>query len=895
FFDLGGNSLSAMRVIAGIRDTLHIDVDVRWMFQTPTVAGLAASMQSEGSGSRRPTLAAVERPDVVPLSFAQSRLWFLYQLDGPSATYNMPLVLRLTGSVDMDALGIAVTDVIARHEALRTTFPDTDGIAYQHVVPVDHLNPGWHVTDATEWTRTRLDQEVAAAARHGFDLSVEIPIRAQVYQVTAHECVLVLLMHHIAADGWSWAPLIRDLDAAYSARQEGRAPDWAPLPVQYADYTLWQRDWLGDLDDPGSELNTQLAYWERSLAGLPDRLSLPTDRPYPPVADGRGDRASFELSPHLHQQLQQLARDHDATVFMVFQASLAVLLSKISGSTDIAVGYPIAGRTDEALNDLVGFFVNTLVLRTDLAGNPTFAQVLTQVRERCLQAYAHQDVPFEVLVDRLAPTRSLSHHPLFQVELAWHETTNADATAEDVTGVDIAPMDIDTGTVRFDLTWSLTEQIDSDGHPAGITGVLGYRTDIIDARTAGTFTTRLQRVLTAIVNDPTIGVGSVELLDDAERRMLARTGNHVTITASTPGISIPELFAQQVERTPDAVAVLFGDRSWTYRELDEASGRLAGALIQAGVRSGDRVGLLLPRSDVAIAAVTAVLQIGAAYVPLDAAHPDERLRFVLADSAPVAVLTTTRALDQVTALLGSAGLTGVVVLDVADPMIESGPVATVPFPMASQLAYLMYTSGTTGVPKGVAVSHSGFAEFVATHVERAGISAQSRILQFAPLVFDVSAGNLWCALLTGAAAVVPTEEQAVPGIGLSGFIAQSGVTHLPLTPSALSMLTPRDVDATVTVIVGGEPCSAELADAWAADHTMINVYGPTETTVWVSMSSPLVAKSGVPSIGSPMSGVALMVLDDRLQQVPVGVIGELYVAGLYVARGYWDRPGLTAS
>ncbi|MBL1080348.1 hypothetical protein JK358_38740, partial [Nocardia sp. 2] len=401
---------------------------------------------------------------------------------------------------------------------------------------------------------------------YGFDLAAEIPVRAQVFRVGADEQILVLLIHHIAGDGWSWAPLIRDLATAYRARCEGRVPDWLPLPVQYADYTLWQRDWLGDLDDPDSEINTQLEYWGHALAGLPDRLELPTDRPYPPVADHRGDTVGFEWSPRLQQRLQQLAREHDATMFMVVQAGLAVLLSRLSGQDDVAVGYPIAGRSDSALNDLVGFFVNTLVLRTDLSGDPTFTQILTQVKDRCLQAYTHQDLPFEVLVDRLAPTRSLSHHPLFQVMLTWQNDTGfgyngTDTTARDLTGMTINPVNVETGTARFDLAWTLTEQADLDGDPAGIVGALGYRTALFDRASIEALVTQLERVLTAVTEDPDTRVGSVELLGEAERTELAVWGGRGAVTEPSSAVSVPELFAVQVARTPDAVAVVFEDRS----------------------------------------------------------------------------------------------------------------------------------------------------------------------------------------------------------------------------------------------------------------------------------------------------------------------------------------------
>ena len=423
FFDLGGDSLSAMRVIAAINTGLDAGLSVRAVFEAPTVAQLAPRI-GEDAGRREP-LVAVERPAVVPLSFAQQRLWFLDQLQGPSPVYNMATALRLSGRLDVEALGAALADVVGRQESLRTLFAAPDGIPQQLVVPPERADFGWDVVDATGWSAARLDEAIDAAVRHPFDLGAEIPLRATLFRLADDEHVLVAVVHHIAADGWSITPLIRDLGVAYASRCAGQAPDWAPLPVQYVDYTLWQRAQLGDLADSDSRIAAQLAYWEQALAGLPERLQLPTDRPYPPVADQRGATVTVDWPAELQQQVARVAREHNATSFMVIQAALAVLLSKISASTDVAVGFPIAGRGDPALDELVGFFVNTLVLRVDLAGDPTVAELLAQVRQRGLAAYEHQDVPFEVLVERLNPTRILTHHPLVQVALAWQNNEPA--------------------------------------------------------------------------------------------------------------------------------------------------------------------------------------------------------------------------------------------------------------------------------------------------------------------------------------------------------------------------------------------------------------------------------------------------------------------------------------
>ena len=417
FFDLGGDSLSAMRVIAAVNTSLDAGLAVRTLFDAPTVAELAPRIGEDGGGLE--PLVAGERPAVVPLSFAQQRLWFLEQFQGPSPIYNMPVALRLSGRLDAEALGAALADVVARQESLRTLFPAVDGIPQQVVIPAERADFGWQVVDADGWSAGRLQEAIGAVVRHSFDLATEIPLRATLFRVGDDEHVLVAVLHHIAGDGGSIAPLVGDLGVAYASRCAGQAPGWAPLAVQYVDYTLWQRAQLGDLADSDSRIAAQLAYWEQALAGLPERLVLPTDRPYPPVADYRGASVAVEWPAGLQQQVARVAREHNATGFMVVQAALAVLLSELSASSDVAVGFAIAGRRDPALDELVGFFVNTLVLRVEVAGNPTFAELLAQVRGRSLAAFEHQDVPFEVLVERLNPTRSLTHHPLVQVLLAW--------------------------------------------------------------------------------------------------------------------------------------------------------------------------------------------------------------------------------------------------------------------------------------------------------------------------------------------------------------------------------------------------------------------------------------------------------------------------------------------
>ena len=881
FFDLGGDSLSAMRVIAAINSGLDAAVAVRTLFEAPTVAQLAPRIGADGGG--REPLVAVERPAVVPLSFAQQRLWFLDQLQGPSPVYNLATALRISGALDVEALGAALADVVARHESLRTLLAAPEGIPQQMVVPPERAEFGWDVVDAIGWSAGRLDEAVGAVARHGFDLGSEIPLRATVFHLADDQHVLVAVAHHIAADGWSISPLMRDLGVAYARRCDGLAPDWAPLPVQYIDYTLWQRALLGDLTDAESPIAAQLTYWEQELAGLPERLQLPTDRPYPPVADQRGATVVVDWPAELQQQVTRVAREHNATAFMVVQAALAVLLSKISANSDVAVGFPIAGRSDPALENLVGFFVNTLVLRVDVGGDPTIAEVLAQVRQRSLAAYEHQDVPFEVLVERLNPTRSLTHHPLVQVALAWQNNGPAKPAMGDL---QVSPIPVDTNTARMDLLFNSIERSTDGGQPAGIGGAVEFRTDVFDAAGVQALIGRLQRVLVAMAADPGRRVSSIDVLDAGERAQLDELGNRTVLTQPGPeSVSIPAVFAARVARSPDAVAVSSQGRSMTYLELDQAAIRLAHQLAGRGVGIGACVALLLDRSAEAVVVMLAVLKTGAAYLPIDPALPPARLQFIVKDATPVAVITTA-------GLRARLDGCDVVVIEVDDLAVDRQPVTALPAPGGDDIAYVIYTSGTTGVPKGVAVTHHNVTQLLASL--DAGLPAAGVWPLCHSLAFDVSVWEIWGPLLGGGRLVVVPEAVAGSPEDLHELLVAEQVSVLTQTPSAVAMLSAEGLES-LSLVVVGEACPVEVVDRWAPGRVMLNAYGPTETTMCVAVSAPLATSSGVVPIGFPVAGAALFVLDGWLRAVPVGVVGELYVAGAGVGVGYLGRAGLTGS
>ena len=820
---------------------------------------------------------------MIPLSFAQRRLWFLYRLEGPGPAYNIPLALRLTGPLDRTALLSALGDVVTRHESLRTVFPETGGVPRQRIVPADQVDPdAWSATARVR--RDELDRRVTAVARHAFELERDLPIRAELLELSADEHVLVVVLHHIAADGWSLGALVRDLTTAYEARRRGAAPAWEPLPVQYADYTLWQRELLGEPDDPGSMLAVQRAYWQDALEGLPELMELPADRPRPVEPSYRGDTVTFELGAELHAALTGLARDTGATLFMVLQAGFAALLTRLGAGTDIVLGTPIAGRTDEALADLIGFFVNTLVLRTDTAGSPSFRTLVERVRTADLAAYAHQDLPFEYLAEALRPERSLGRHPLFQVSLAVQNAPGGSLELPDLrVEVDLPA----TGTARVDLAVNVAERREN-GAPAGLTGMVEYSTDLFDPSTVRELLARWERLLGAFAARPDVPIDRADVLLPGEReRLLTPAGPD-----GPDGVAratVAELFEAQVAARPDAPALVADGATVSYGVLNARANRLARRLAAAGVVPEDRVALLLPRSAELVVAMLAVAKAGAAYVPLDPAHPRRRTEFVLRDSAPALVVTSA-------ALAGSVDdPTGVPVLvpdtggsDEETP--ESGGVRP-PVPDTSA-AYVIYTSGSTGRPKGVVVTHAGVAAMVSAAAERYAVTPDSRILLAVSPGFDASFGEILSALGTGATLVVPPEDVSA-GTELAAALRRSSATQLAVTPSVLATVPPDDLPALRTVVVGGEPATPRLVRAWAPGRRVVNSYGPTETTVFVTTSGPQDGDR-VPPLGSPVPGVRLFVLDDRLGLVPPGVVGELHVAGLQVARCYAGRPGPTA-
>ncbi|MYY86185.1 amino acid adenylation domain-containing protein, partial [Streptomyces sp. SID335] len=719
------------------------------------------------------------------------------------------------------------------------------------------------------------------------------PWRVCVVVVGAGECVLSVVAHHVAVDGWSMGVLARDLERAYGARCEGRAPGWAGLRVQYADYALWQREVLGELEDPASVLSGQLAYWRDRLDGVVQELALPVDRARPVVPSFRGRLVPVSADAETHARLVGVAGRGRATMFMVVHAAVAVLLSRLGAGDDITVGTPTAGREDAALEELAGFFVNTLVLRADVSGDPTFAELVERVRAVDLAAYAHQDVPFERLVEELNPTRSLSRNPLFQVMLALQ---NIPEVTWDLPGVDVRPAPLPPElAARFDLAVSVVERRDEHGAPAGLDGEILYATDLFDHATALSLADRLARVLQQVAADPDLRLSEIDLLAPAERTQIVRRWNDTT--APVPDALAPELFGRRVEASPDAVALVSGEQCLTYAELGAETGRLARYLVGLGVGPEVRVAVVGERSVSLVVALLGVSLAGGVFVPVDAGYPAERVGFVLGDVGPAVVVCSVGSRGVVPE--GFAGR--VVVVD--DPMVAAEIAGCAPGPVqggerlgalsAAHAAYVIYTSGSTGTPKGVTVSHESLRNLVAENVRRYALDPDSRVLQLVSPSFDVSLADIWPTLCAGGRLVLAPTRLDISGDELSRLLRTRRVTHAAIPPTFLSQLPPEELPDLGLLITGGEAMPAEVRRRWSAGRAMYNQYGVTESTI-ISTTALIRDSEGPPPIGRPVANTQAYVLDASLRPVPVGVAGELYVAGAGLARGYLGRAGLSA-
>ena len=875
FFALGGHSLLAVRVVTAVRERLGVELAVGDVFTQPVLkdlAGLAAGAEA----SQGAAIAPADRGGVLPLSFAQQRLWFLAQMEGVSEVYHIPFAVELDGALDVRALERALDAVVTRHEVLRTTFAVEEGRPVQRIAVVGRF--ALRMEDVRE--RADPTGEVARhaglAAAAPFDLEQGPLIRGLLVRRGEAAYTLLVTMHHIVSDGWSMGILLGELGALYRAELEGVPAALPTLPVQYADYAAWQRS-----EAYGEGLAAQSAYWRQRLEGAPLLLELPLDHPRPTRQDHGGGFVPLRLEASLSERLRQLGRRHDATLFMTLLAAWAAVLSRLSRQEEVVIGTPVANRGQSGIEGLIGFFVNTLALRVEVDGALTLAELVARVKVLALEAQQHQEMPFEQVVELVNPPRSLSHSPLFQAMFAWQNNSRG---ALDLPGLEVRPAAaLAHNVAKFDLTLSLQEQ------GAVIVGGLEYATALFEESTVQRFAGYLHTMLEAMAEDAQQRLDEIDLVGEEERHRLLELGQQGL--PPCPPVTMAEILEGQAGLAPDAVALVHEGGSLSYGQLDRLANRVAHALAANGVGVEDIVAIALPRGVEQIAAIFGVLKSGAAYLPVDVAYPAERISFMFNDARPSCVLTnaalaerlppmTTHFVEKILGTLPTWPDRRLAQAGCGKPV---GP---------SQSAYVIYTSGSTGQPKGVILSHRGIAALAQSQIERFALGPRARVLQLASASFDAMVMELLMAFASGGCLILP-RPGALVGEELAEIIRDHGVTHALIPPPVLATMPPLPQGVLESLVVGGDACSQEMVDRWAAGRRMVNAYGPTEATACATMSEPMQV-SERPTIGRPIANTRVYILDASRRLVPVGVVGELYIGGSGVARGYLNQPELTA-
>ena len=887
FFELGGDSLIAAQVGSRVRELLGVELPPASFFDAPTPAELAKQIEAAGAATPAAPLVSVPRKDLMTLSFGQKRLWFLHQLDTEPTSYNEMVCARLTGDLKLEVLEESFSELVRRHEVLRTNFVTESGQPMQVIhEPAPVTIP---IEDLTELDDESLAVEshrwIAELIQRPFDLTKDHLFRIKLLRRGPNEHLLILIMHHIISDGWSMWVLVREIAALYEARLQGLPSPLPELPVQYADYAVWQQEWL-----QGEVLERQLAYWKRQLQGAPPMLELYTDRPRPAVQTYRGAHVPVRLPKEITERLDALCRREGVTLFMTLLAAFKTLLYFYSRQADILVGAPIANRGRAGLEDLIGFFVNTLVMRTDLSGDPTFAELLARVREITLGAYAHQDVPFERLVEELQPERSLSHTPLFQVLFVLQNTPAAELK---LSQLELEVLESESGTAKFDLVLNLTGTSDE------VFGSLEYNTDLFEAATAERMVRHFGLLLESVVATPEQHLSALSFFTPAERHQLLKKWND-TKTDYDDQKCLHELFDEQAARTPNDIAVIFEQEQLTYRELNERANGLAHHLRTLGAGPEVPVAICVDRSPEMVVGVLGIIKAGAACVPLDPFYPQERLAFML-DDVEAPILLTQSHLSQVL----PAHAAHVVKLDTDLPGIAAQPVVPSSGATLDNLLYVLYTSGSTGKPKGVAMPHRPLANLLAWHARDAGLPPVARTLQFASLNFDVSFQEMFTTLLTGGTLVLVSKQTQLDPMALWRVISERKVERLFLPFVALQHMAEiaarqRDLPSSLKqVLTAGEQLQATPSITQLfrrIDGILQNQFGPTEAHVVTAFSLPANVSdwTPLPPIGKPIANLQIYLLNDALQPVSTGVPGELYIGGAGLARGYIGQPDLTA-
>jgi amino acid adenylation domain-containing protein len=816
------------------------------------------------------TILPIPRDRQLPLSFAQSRLWFLYQLEGATGTYNMTGALSLSGPLQVEALKQALGSIIQRHEPLRTRFQTVDGVPVQVIDPY----PVWELAMVNlAGKETEAEKLAYQESQTPFDLTQSPLLRVKLLKLQPEKHILLINMHHIISDGWSIGVFIRELSHLYGAFVAGKEPTLPILPIQYADFAVWQREWL-----QGKVLAAQLEYWKQQLADAPPLLELPTDRPRPAIQTFQGKTERFELDRKLTQELKALSQQSGCTLFMTLLAAFGVVLSRYSGQTDIVIGSAIANRNRREIEGLIGFFVNTLALRLDLSEKPSFATFLKQVQTVTQDAYEHQDLPFEMLVEELQLERKLDRNPLVQVGFILQNAANE---AWKLPGLTIEEMSWELDSARLDLEVHLSEVND------GLTGLCCYNIDLFDGSMIARLLEHFQNLLRAIIVNPQESVSLLPLLSKQEQKQLLVDWNQ-TQADYPKDTCIHQLFEAQVERTPDAIAVVFEEQSLTYTELNHRANQLAYYLRTLGVGAEVLVGISLERSLEMIIGLLAILKAGGAYLPLAPDYPIERLQFMLEDSQ-VSFLITQRSLLAVL----PPSQANVICLDEIEEQVSQYPQDNLQSELtSSNLANVIYTSGSTGKPKGVMVEHRGLVNLASSQIQSFAVNHNSRVLQFASFSFDACISEILMTFGSGATLYLAQKDALLPGQPLIERLVKNGITHVTLPPSALVVLPKESLPNLQTLIVAGEACPLNLVKQWSVRRNFFNAYGPTEASVCASIGECHQNDLKV-TIGKAIANVQIYILDSHLQPVPVGVSGELYIGGVGVARGYLNRPELT--
>ena len=893
FFDLGGHSLLATQVMSQVRDAFQVELPLRALFEAPTVAELSDRIEilmRSGQGLVALPLQRGDQTDPLPLSFAQQRLWFLEQLEPGNASYNLFRAVQLQGVLNQAALEQSFNELIRRHEALRTYFKEAENQTAQVIAEFQCFSLS--VIDLSRISKNQqaieIQRRAKLEAQQSFDLTQAPLFRATLLDLSPDLQVLFLTLHHIIADGWSAGILVRELAVLYDHFcQDISAPIdlkiLPDLPIQYADFAYWQQHWLQN-----GMLASQLAYWQQQLAGDLPILSLPTDRPRPAVQSFKGKTQTWQISQSLTALLQQLSQQAGVTLFMTLLAAFKVLLYRYTGQTDVLLGSPIANRNRTEIEGLIGFFVNTLVLRTDLAGNPTFQELLRRVRETTLGAYTHQDFPFEKLIEVLQPERSLSYSPLFQVMFGLQQDPLQDLA---LTNLDVSVLEIESETARFDLTLSLLET------DQGLRGTVEYNTDLFDAATIQRMLKHYEILLESIVADAQQTIAQIPLLGDLEKQQVLELWNHTQVDYDAQAGMLPRCIEAQAAKTPDAIALSFADQHLTYQALDSRANQLAHTLQAWGVKPEVLVGICLERSLDMVVGLLAILKAGGAYLPLDASYPQDRLTYLIENAQPQLLLTQASCQD----CLPDVGIP-IFCLDRDRSTITQQPKTRPNVTLSPEnLAYVLYTSGSTGQPKGVEIPHRALTNFLTAMGNRPGLTGQDTLLAVTTLSFDIAALELFLPLTVGAQVAIASRAATMDGAQLQTLLQQSGATVMQATPATWQLLLNAgwQGDPNLKILCGGEALSPQLAQTLSQySASLWNLYGPTETTIWSLIAGideeAVAAGSESIHIGRPIANTQIYVLDGQLQPLPIGIPGELYLGGDGVARGYRHRPDLTA-